>query len=141
MVTLSQRVVLNLIHQKLQRLKPSQYLTAVRQFIGLASYYWRFVPGFASIAAPLRALTKKNAVFTWTPECQTAFDRLKDLLVTAPVLAFPRFGPDAEFTLETDASGVGLGAILSQKQQDDELHPIAYASRALDPSERNYAIT
>ena len=81
-------------------------VTAVRQFIGLASYYRRFVPGFASIAAPLRALTKKNAVFTWTPECQTAFDRLKDLLVTAPVLAFPRFGPDAEFTLETDASGV-----------------------------------
>ena len=57
------------------------------------------------------------------------------------VLAFLRFGPDAEFTLETDANGVGLGAILSQKQQDDQLHPIAYASCALDPSERNYAIT
>ncbi len=116
-------------------------VTAVRQFIGLASYYRRFVPSFASIAAPLRVLTKKNAIFNWTSECQTAFDHLKDLLVTAPVLAYPRFGPDAEFTLETDASGVGLGAVLSQKQEDDQLHPIAYASLALDPNERNYAIT
>ena len=52
--------------------------------------------------------------------------------MTAPVLAFPRFGPDAEFILETDASGVGFGAVLSQKQQDNQLHPIAYASHALD---------
>ena len=70
-------------------------VTTVRQFIGLASYYRRFIPGFASIAAPLPALTKKNAVFEWTPECQTAFDHLKDLLVTAPVLAYPQFGPGA----------------------------------------------
>ena len=116
-------------------------VTAVRQFIGLASYYQRFVPGFASIAAPLRMLTKKNAIFEWRPECQEAFDRLKNLLVTAPVLAYPTFGPGAEFTLETNASGIGLGAVLSKKQQDDQLHPIAYASRALDPNERNYAIT
>ena len=109
-------------------------MTGVRQFIGLASYYRRFIPSFASVAEPLRALTKKNAVFNWTPECQSAFERLKDLLVSAPVLAYPRFGSDAEFTLETDASGVGFGAI--QKQSDGQLHPIAYASRALDPNEK-----
>ena len=62
-------------------------VTGVRQFIGLASYYRRFIPSFASIAAPLRALTKKGASFEWSGECQSAFDRLKELLVTAPVLS------------------------------------------------------
>ena len=116
-------------------------VTAVRQFIGLTSYYRRFVPNFSNIASPLRALTKKNAVFKWSTECQSAFDRLKTMLTSAPVLAYPKFGPDAEFVLETDASGIGLGAVLSQQQSDGMLHPIAYASRSLDPSESNYGIT
>ena len=116
-------------------------VTSVRQLIGLASYYRRFAPSFASIASPLRALTKKNTKFSWTPECQVAFDKLKELLVSAPVLAYPRFGLGVEFILETDASGVGLGAVLSQTQDDGQLHPIAYASRSLDCSERNYSIT
>ena len=115
-------------------------VTAVRQFIGLTSYYRRFVPNFSNIASPLRALTKKNAVFKWSSECQSAFERMKQMLTTAPILAYPKFGPDAEFVLETDASGIGLGAVLSQ-QPDGMLHPIAYASRSLDSSERNYGIT
>ena len=90
-------------------------VTTLRQFIGLASYYRRFVPGFAKIAAPLHALTKKDVSFDWTPQCDEAFCRLKDLLVTAPVLAYPHFGSDKEFILETDASGLGLGAVLSQR--------------------------
>ena len=85
-------------------------VTSVRQFIGLTSYYCRFVPNFSSIASPIHALTKKNAVFNWTAECQLAFDHLKQMLITAPILAYPTFGPDAEFILETDASGIGLGA-------------------------------
>ena len=107
--------------------------TKVRQFIGLASYYQRFIPRFANIAAPLHKLTKKNVPFEWTPECESSFAQLKQLLVEAPVLVYPRFGPGEEFLLETDASGVGLGAVLSQKQQDDRFHPIAYASRSLQP--------
>ena len=82
------------------RLKPKKC-----QFVGLASYYRRFVPGFAKIATPLHYLTKKDVPFEWTPECEAAFCKLKELLVTAPVLAYPRFGPEREFTLETDASG------------------------------------
>ena len=66
--------------------------------------------------------------FVWTKECENAFNRLKTLLIEAPVLAFPRFGQDKEFVLETDASGVGLGAVLSQPQEDGKCHPIAYAS-------------
>ena len=71
-------------------------------------------------------------------QCQSAFDCSKQMLTTAPLLAYPKFGPDAEFVLETNASGIGLGAILSQQQPDGMLHPIAYASRSLDQSEHNY---
>ncbi len=111
----------------------------VRQFLGLASYYRRFIPSFAKIAHPLHALTRKGAVFDWNEDCQEAFEKLKQVLSDSPVLAFPSF--NLEFVLETDASGVGLGAVLSQKQQDGKLHPVAFASRALSPCEKNYGIT
>ena len=115
-------------------------VTSMRQFIGLASYYRRFVPDFAHIAAPLHALTRKNVEFMWSEACEIAFHRLKKALITAPVLAYPKFGSGAEFVLETDASGVGLGAVLSQLQDDGQLHPVAYASQSLDASEKNYGI-
>ena len=67
--------------------------------------------------------------------------QLKQLLVEAPVLVYPRFGPKEEFLLETDASRVSLGAVLSQNQPDERFHPIAYASRSLQPHEKNYAIS
>ena len=79
-------------------------LKSLRSFLGLASYYRRFIPQFSAIASPLHALTKKNAEFIWSPACEVAFGRLKQLLTDAPVLAFPKFGQ--EFRLETDASGV-----------------------------------
>ena len=111
----------------------------LRQFLGLASYYRRFIPVFARVAAPLHALTRKSAAFKWTSSCQTAFDQLRNKLVAIPVLAYPDFGRD--FILETNASIKGLGTVLSQTQEDGKVHPIAYASRALSPTERNYAIT
>lgn len=116
-------------------------LTTLRSFLGLASYYRRFVPHFATVAAPLHCLTKKDTPFDWNDECETAFCELKLLLTEAPVLVYPRFGQGSSFLLETDASGVGLGAILSQQQEDGKYHPVAYASRSLLPSERNYAIS
>lgn len=88
----------------------------MRQFLELASYYRHFVPGFTQIVAPLHALTKKNAVFHWTSECESPFSKLKQLLTTAPVLSYPVLGPQCEFILETDANGVGLGAILVQNK-------------------------
>ena len=127
--------------EKVQRYPAPTDATQVRQFLGLASYYRRFMPAFAKVSAPLRALTKKNATFQWTSECETAFTELKCLLTTAPVLAYPRFGPDRSFAFETDTSGVGLGAVLSQIQDDGVIHPIAYASRSLDKHERNYGIS
>ena len=75
----------------------------------------------------------------WSQECDTAFTQLKELLTRAPVLVYPSFGRD--FLLETDASGVGLGAILSQKQEDGSIRPIAFASRTLFAHEKNYGIS
>ena len=111
----------------------------IRQFVGLASYYRRFIPKFARIAQPLHALTCKGAEFNWTGECQIAFSTLKEKLTEVPVLAYPNF--DTPFVLETDASIKGLGTVLSQSQDDGKLHPVAYASRALTPAEKNYSIT
>ena len=114
-------------------------VTQVRQFVGLASYYRRFIEGFARIAGPLHQLTKQNAEFKWTDECQEALDTLKKKLVEAPVLVYPNF--DIGFVLETDPSYQGLGAVLSQKLEDKLLHPVSFSSRALSPSEKNYAVT
>lgn len=86
---------------------------AIRQFLGLASYYRRYIHRFADIAAPLHAVTKKGVTFVWTQECIVAFATLKNHLLRAPVLTYPKFTPDAsEFVLQTDASAVGLGAVL-----------------------------
>ena len=92
--------------------------TEVRQFLGLASYYRRFMKDFAKIAKPLHSLTCKDVTFEWSHACHDAFEVLKSLLVTAPILAYPCFGEGVELVVETDASTSGLGAILSQKQQD-----------------------
>ena len=101
----------------------------------MASYYRRFIAGFAKIANPLHGLTAKNVSFDWTPGCESAFVTLNTKLVTPPVLVYPSF--DKDFVLETDASIL----VLSQKQGDGKLHPIAYASRALSPAEKNYSVT
>ena len=107
--------------------------TEVRQFLGLASYYRRYVNNFADVAAPLHSLTQKAVEFSWDENCQHAFQMLKVALTQAPVLSYPFF--KKEFTLLTDASAVGIGAVLEQ-----EGHPIAYASRSLTPSERQYSV-
>ena len=110
----------------------------VRSFLGLASYYRRFVRGFAEVAAPLHALTEKAREFKWTEACEGAFEELKSRLMTAPVLSYPL--PGCDYILDTDASGDGIGAVLSQVQHGEE-RVIAYASRKLSRAERNYCVT
>ena len=88
----------------------------LRSFLGLASYYRRFVPNFSVVARPLHALTKKEVLFDWTESCQRLFEKLKELLTTSPILVLPDF--KRGFMLETDASGQGLGAVLAQRQED-----------------------
>ena len=118
---------------------PPLNIKELKQFLGLASYYRRFILQFAKIAHPLHQLTRKDVDFRWTNPCDVAFQQLKQCLVSCPVLAYPSF--DEDFVLETDASVMGLGAVLAQLQSDGFAHPIAYASCALSPSERNYGIT
>ncbi|KAG1941111.1 interleukin-1 receptor accessory protein-like 1-A [Pimephales promelas] len=112
--------------------------TEVRSFVGLASYYRRFIEGFAEIARPLHRLTEKGRKFKWGDECQRAFSQLKTALVTTPVLAYP--DPHKTFILDTDASDMGIGAVLSQEMDGLE-RVVAYASRALTKQERRYATT
>ena len=110
----------------------------VRSFLGLASYYRRFVQNYATIAAPITKLMRKNQPFQWTQEAQTAFDALKGALTSAPILAMPTDNDD--FVLDTDASDLAIGAVLSQRHGGTE-RVIAYASRALDRREQNYCVT
>ena len=117
---------------------PPKTATEVRSFLGLAGYYQRYVKNFANIAGPLHALTRKDAVFHWSPECQDAFDCLKTLITTSPITAFPDF--NLPFRLYTDASTAGLGAILTQVQEDKE-RIICCVSRSLNQVEKAYPAT
>ena len=110
----------------------------VRSFLGLCSYYRRFIRGFAGFARPLHKLTEEGREFTWSSDCEDAFTSMKAALTTTPVLAFPT--PSDPFVLDTDASNTGTGAVLSQVQDGQE-KVIAYHSRTLSKSERNYCVT
>jgi hypothetical protein len=108
----------------------------VKQFLGLASYYRKFIPHLSEIAYPINYLTKKDVPFTWTNECQEAFEQIKQKLMSTPILAFPDF--TKQFQITIDASNIGIGAILSQIINGYE-KVIAYASRNLSASEKNYS--
>lgn len=110
----------------------------IRRFLGMASWYRRFIPDFATIAQPLSLLTKKKQPWVWDTAQHNAFDTLKTKLTTAPTLLCPDFS--LPFTLQTDASSVGLGAVLTQVITGEE-HVIAYAGRSLTRPERNYTVT
>ena len=113
-----------------------QNAAEVRKFIGLASYYRRYILHFSDIAKPLHQLTQKDTPFTWTDEHTHAFNTLKDQLVQAPILAYPQFDKTSPlFVLQTDASSVGLGAVLEQNG-----YVIAYASRSLNKAEQQYSV-
>jgi hypothetical protein len=114
-------------------------LTQLRGFLGLASYYRRFIKDFSKIANPLNKLLKKNTPYVWTSEQQEAFEYLKNCLISSPILMYPRW--DKKFTLFTDASTFALGAVLTQEDDDGNEHVIAYASRSLLPAEKNYTAT
>jgi len=108
----------------------------LQSFLGFCNFYQRFIHHFAQIAHPLHHLTG-NVPFNWTSRCQTAFDQLKTLITSAPILIIPNHYD--KFRLETDASEYAIGGILSQ-QQNNQWKPIAYLSKLLTLTERNYEI-
>src|SRR4051812_4813706 len=114
-------------------------LRELRQFLGLASYYRKFIQGFGEIAAPLNQLMKKEITYEWKVEHQNAFEYLKKRLCEAPILAHPNF--DKPFTIMTDASALGLGAVLSQLDDNGREVVIRYASCRTNQAEQSYAAT
>ena len=128
--------------QKIAEMGYPKTVTGVRKFIGATGYFRQFIKNYARIAEPLNNLIgcdnaklKKHPV-TLSPEAKDVFNTLKQKCMTAPVLAFADL--EKPFLLETDASALGLGAVLQQVQADGKLHPVAYASRTLWKGEKNY---
>ncbi|CAL1678277.1 unnamed protein product [Lasius platythorax] len=110
----------------------------IKQFLGLADYYRRFIPNFSKIAKPLTDLLKKNSTFNWQLKQIEAFNILKRSLCSSPILQYPDF--TKPFVLTTDASGYAVGGVLtiSQGPIGKDL-PIAYTSRVLNSAEQNYS--
>nr|ABF95994.1 retrotransposon protein, putative, Ty3-gypsy subclass [Oryza sativa Japonica Group] len=111
--------------------KQPKTVTQIRSFLGLAGYYRRFIENFSKIARPMTQLLKKEEKFVWSPQCEKAFQTLKEKLVSSPVLILPDTRKD--FMVYCDASRQGLGCVLMQ-----DGHVVAYASRQLRPHEGNY---
>ena len=124
--------------EAISKLPPPINVAEVRSFLGLVGYYRRFVKRFSDKAAPLNHLLHKDHPWKWTRECQEAFQTLKGEIASRPVSAYPDFSKP--FRLYTDASNLGLGAILAQKQDGKE-KIICCASRTLNNAETNYSTT
>lgn len=120
-------------------LLPPKSVREVRQFLGLASWYRRFIDGFSALTAPISDLTKKTTRFAWTKEADEAFETLKTRLTSAPVLITPDF--DKPFVIQCDASKVGIGGVLAQEDEEGVERPISFFSYKLNKSQRNYSIT
>jgi hypothetical protein len=110
----------------------------LRIFLGLCTYYRRFIHGFADVAKPLTRLTDEKRTLEWSPEAEAAFRSLKEALCTAPILGFPR--PGQKLIVDTDSSNTGRGGINSQVQDGHE-RVLAYFSKTLSKAERNYCLT
>ena len=113
-------------------------LKGLQAFLGTVGYYRQYVADYATIAKPLTTLTCKGNPWQWGLEAEQAFQKLKAGLLSAPILGYP--DPKSQYILDTDASDVGVGAVLSQLQEGRE-RVVTYYSKTLSPSERNYCVT
>lgn len=125
--------------EAIQKATPPQNKKQLRSFMGLASFYRRYVPNFSAITSPLTDCTKKGMPnrIVWEEPQKRAFDHLKRMLTTEPVLRLPDF--DKTFIVSTDASDTGIGAILAQ-EHDDGRYPVVYLSRKLLPREQRFSV-
>lgn len=114
------------------------HLKEVQAFLGFVNFYRRFVKKFSRVARPLTRLTKKDEAFEWTDNCEKAFHELKKRVMEAPILSY--FSPELETFLETDSSDYVSAGVLSQRDKDGVIKPVAYFSKALSPAECNYEI-
>jgi len=110
----------------------------VRKFLGLANYYRRFMKYFAKLAQPLNKLTRKEEKWKWGDKQQEVFKQLKQVFTSRPLLVAPDI--DKEFRVEADTSNFATGGVLSIKCEDNKWRPVAYISKSLNETERNYEI-
>ena len=110
----------------------------IRKFLGLANYYRRFIKNFAQVARPMNVLTRKDIKWQWKEEQQKAFDKLKRIFTTKPVLAAPDL--DKEFRVEADASNYATGGVLSMKGSNKLWRPVTFIFKSLSDTEKNYKI-
>ena len=110
----------------------------IQQFLGFANFYSRFIRGYNSVARPLSNLSRKGQPWNWNQECQQAFDELKNRFVSAPILV--NNDPTPPKVIETDASNLAKGAVLSQLEPDNRYYLIAFYSKRFSDAERNYDI-
>ena len=125
--------------EKVKNLPAPSNITELRSMLGLFSYYRKFIKDFSRHAKPMLELLKKDVPFKWDDKQQKALEFLKERLTKTPILQYPDF--TKPFILLTDASGIGLGAVLAQLDGEGNERVIAYASRALTKAEMNYEIT
>ena len=117
-------------------------VTDVRSFLGFTNHYQRLIKGYAKVAKPLNSLVsgynanRKKVLVEWTDKCQIAFEKLKDLCISTPILAYVDY--KKPFQLQTDASDLGLSTVLYQNDDEGHQRFIAYASRSLNHTECNY---
>ena len=114
--------------------EPPTDVGTVRSFVGLVQYFKRFIKDLSTILSPMTNLTKKNAVFVWSEECETSFQTVKAMLSSAPVLAMP--DPNSRYSVYTDASIYGCGGVLMQNDK-----PVAYCGRKFDKTMTNWTTT
>ncbi|XP_021748087.1 uncharacterized protein LOC110713944 [Chenopodium quinoa] len=122
----------------IERLPPPSNVKGIRSFLGHAGFYRRFIKDFSKIAKPLTQLLVKDAPFVFTNDCLLAFDRLKEALISAPIIQPPNW--ELPFELMCDASDFAVGSVLGQRK-DKKLHAIYYTSKTLDEAQRNYTTT
>jgi len=118
--------------------KTPKSLTEVQSFLGFANFYRRFIQDYSKVARPLTELTKKVEKWEWNNEAGRAFEELKQIFTTAPILA--HFDAQKPVIIETDASDFAIGAVLSQRDDEGRLHPVAFHSRKFQPAEINYEV-
>ena len=125
--------------EAIQNMKAPSNATEVRSILGMVNFCNEYIKDYSTITAPLRLLTKKRQRFFWGTAQQDAFETLKKRLTSVQVMAF--YNPDLETELIVDGSPLGLGAILAQKQDDNNFRPVAYGSNALSPVQQRYSQT
>jgi hypothetical protein len=124
--------------EKIKAIAEWQQPKTVKQLhsLGFANFYRRFVRNFSNIVKPLTKMTRKNVKWEWGAKEKEAFEQLTKEMTKDPVLVHP--DPKKPYFLESDASGVAMGSILSQRQEDGYLHPIAFMSERFNDAQRNY---